>query len=35
MRGNLPQAFVHALHIEASIRLSDDDNSKEENPWNR
>jgi GH15 family glucan-1,4-alpha-glucosidase len=26
MRGNLPQAFVHALHIEASIRLSDDDN---------
>jgi GH15 family glucan-1,4-alpha-glucosidase len=23
MRGNLPQAFVHALMIEASVRLAD------------
>jgi GH15 family glucan-1,4-alpha-glucosidase len=23
MRGNLPQAFVHALHIETAIRLAD------------
>jgi GH15 family glucan-1,4-alpha-glucosidase len=23
MRGNLPQAFVHALHIEAALRLAE------------
>ena len=29
MRGNLPQAFVHALHIEASIRLARSENTRE------
>ena len=27
LRGNLPQAFVHALHLEAAARLADPD------PW--